>query len=393
MLNSLKFLPCFVCCICQAQFPPASTNSFTNGPVCNDPLYAFNGGSNRVAFSGGQGFTASTYGWHLANTGEQPRIYQNGVLQPQYDEPSGSGSAHVAEAWGIQSQASNVTVAIIDSGFDLGHEDLAGRFLPGVAIDYGVESTNILAGSHGTHMAGLIGAIGNNAMGVAGVCRDGVKLLPVQVSRNSNDRTLAIQWANAHGADIILLTEGLDASAFAVVSNSRALIVCAVPNGIGSLDAAPDYPASWALPNVLSVAAVRMDHALYSGWTSVNALDVMAPGRRIPTTSIGNAYVYDSGTSVAAAVAAGCAALVKARFPTLTAAQLKQVLCATVDVRAQYAVLCRTGGSLNVARAVGSAQVALAIQRTRDFQTWETVGVVAFPIPEPTPVFYRLKPQ
>lgn len=332
----------------------------------DDAFLRWNNGTNRLLFDGG-GFTASTYCWHLQNTGQPIHVYDlSDALQPQYDEPAGQGSAHIMDGWEIQSEASSVIVAIVDDDFDLFHPDLLGRFIPGHSFNGTAKAAQKmdwrgdgLLGDHGTMTAGTIGAIGNNGIGIAGVCRDGVQLLPLWINSTEGVGD-AIEFASTNGASIINLPWGIgypDNRLFEAISNAErqgVLIVCAAANWRQNYDDPnsfyEDYPPQWAttFSNLLVVSGMTMAEVPFGFAYSSNFVHLLAPCRRLPSTAP-DGYAYWSGNSAACAIVSGAAGLLKQRWP---GEWPKATLLTSVDVRAAYQGECTTGGSLNVYRAL-----------------------------------------
>lgn len=356
----------------------------------NDAYFGWHGGTNRLMPSGFAQYRGQSFAWHLDNpTGDQVRIYDtNENVQAQFDEPGGFGSCSVARAWSVQSHASNVIVAIIDDSFDLGHPDLAGRWwinpstgVPGIRIASGVESTNANLNNdtkvHGTQASGIIGAIGNNSIGVVGVCKDGVQIMPIACAGSNADLGRGVLWAATNGADIILFAYGfytqepLWTNAFVVAQQRGCLVINAVVENGGSATTshdiggefteyhAFDYPCMWGrnlttnviphLTNLLTVTCSTMEEVRYAigGW-STNFVDLMYPGRRIPSTQPPSTYAAFNGTSPASAVAAGHAALLKERFRHEAMWQIKERIMATVQVRTNYFTNCLSSGQGDV---------------------------------------------
>lgn len=350
----------------------------------NDAYFGWHGGTNRLAPPApNQNLRGSYFAWHLDNPeGPQVLIYSDEVYQSQFDEPAGFGSCNVAHAWSIQSHASNVIVAIVDDSFDLGHPDLAGRWwinpatgVPGIRISGGVESTNVnLSDSqiHGMQAAGIIGAIGSNSVGVVGVCKDGVQIMPIACAGSNADLGRGLLWAATNGAHIILFAYGVNSqvtgtnwtNAFTVAQERGCLVVNAVVDGSGIVHdiggefatfVVRDYPSQWGrnlstniipqLTNLLCVTGSRMDEIRYSatGW-STQFVDIVYPGRRIPTCLPPSSYTAHSGTSPAAAIATGHAALLKQRYWHEEMWQIKERIMNTVQVRSAYATNCLSSG-------------------------------------------------
>lgn len=273
----------------------------------------------------------------------------------------GIRKAHVDQAWDITRGSAAVTVAVIDTGIDANHPDLAGVALPGTTFVTSPDpscapGSTIDDNGHGTHVAGLIGANGNNGQGIAGVAF-GVRILPIKAldctgSGLLSDVASSITWATDHGARIINISLGSsaaqatlqDAIRYALAHN--VFVVAAAGNcGVvstrcGSVNE-PQYPGAY--PESFAVAATdRNDlRASFSNENSYVALS--APGVTIwsttptyPTTlSRANpgtsSYAAFQGTSQAAPFVAGVAALLLSKDPTLTVSQLADRLRSTAD--------------------------------------------------------------
>jgi subtilisin family serine protease len=316
--------------------------------------------------------------WGLNNTG-QPVSGLTGTPDADIDAP---------EAWNVTTGSSAVTVAVIDTGIDGSHPDLAsqmwvntGENCSGCRTD-GVDNDgngyvddwrgwDFVNGDnnpaddhgHGTHVAGTIGAAGNNSVGVTGINWQ-VRLLPLKFlssagSGSTADAVSAVLYAADKGADVLNNSWGDDeysqalADAIGIADDRGSLFVAASGNSGMDNDAMPTYPASYDLPNVISVAATEHRDGL--AWFSNvgrRSVDLGAPGLNIYSTWPGGSYQFLTGTSMAAPHVSGAAALVKAAFPGASDLGIKSLLFNTVDPNASLAGRTSTGGRLNVASAV-----------------------------------------
>jgi type VII secretion-associated serine protease mycosin len=238
----------------------------------------------------------------------------------------------VKDVW-AESQGAGVTVAVIDSGVDGEHPDLSGEVLRGKDFTGGGNAQEDIIG-HGTKMASIIAGHGHgigNSSGVTGLAPK-VKILPLRTLRTRSDRNLdetwgaAVRYAVDQGAEVInlsfsndggkTLSAGREAIAYA---QTHDVVVVASAGNEGS---AVDEPA--ALPGVVAVGAVDKDANLWGDSNTGEGLVLTAPGVDIvganPTKS--NGYGVASGTSEAAAFVSGAAALVRAKYPDLTAGQV-----------------------------------------------------------------------
>lgn len=295
------------------------------------------------------------------------------------------GSIEAPTAWETRFEASGVVVAVLDTGVLMTHEDLAANLwtnakeIPGNTIDDDgngyiddVHGINSITGqgdptdddTHGTHVAGIIGAVGNNGKGVAGVAWN-VQLMPLKFidstgDGSSGDAVECINYAIENGADIINASFGSpNASSTLQIALSAAraagiIIVAAAGNETTNNDVTPSYPANYGLDNIISVAATGvtdlLEHYSNFGATSV---DLAAPGAAILSTGNLNNSDYSAltGTSMAAPIVSGVVALLKAQFPNDSPAQIRERLFATVDPLPSLAGKCLTGGRVNLRKA------------------------------------------
>jgi subtilisin family serine protease len=289
-------------------------------------------------------------------------------------------SMEVQDAWSI-STGSGIKVAILDEGVQLDHPDLADNLLPGHdTTDLDLNGAPNLNNDdyHGTACAGIVAAVANNGIGIAGVAYD-AKILPVRIAYHtdypirhplrkwrtySNWIANGINWAVANGADVLSNSYSMDEYS-ALVENAINNAVTNGRNGKGSIvlfssgndnygngnDVA--FPARSS--NAIAVGASSMcdkrivytnNCGLLNKWASNygNTLDIVAPGERISTTDLTGAngasseydvisdYSHDfNGTSAACPNAAGVAALILSVNPNFTQAQVREILETTTD--------------------------------------------------------------
>jgi thermitase len=232
-------------------------------------------------------------------------------------------------------------VGIVDTGIDATHEDLAGRVAAcGAAADGRVaEGECDDVEGHGTHVAGTIGAIAGNGVGVAGVAF-GAPLIVCRALDGDGAGTIAdiaacIRWVHDRGARVISMSLGgppsetiaaAAKSAFARGGRSGSLLVAAAGN---DGDATLSFPA--ALPQVVSVAAIGPDDQV-APFSNENAdVEVAAAGIDVLSARRGGGYVSESGTSMATPHVAAAASLLWAARPTATASAIRAQLDAAVD--------------------------------------------------------------
>ena len=303
------------------------------------------------------------YQWALDNTGDASQAGgRPGVAGADTNAP---------EAWET-STGSGLTIAVIDTGIDLNHQDLRDRVWTntGETCGNGVDDDNngfiddcngwdfgggdndpnpeagTRSEAHGTHVAGLAGA-SRNGLGTVGIAPD-VNLMALKAAYPSGDLSLsavvaAIDYAVANGADIINLSLGtrVGVSRHAVLFVERAvadaaaagvLIIASTGNeGVDTTTTGPQWPSGFALyyDEVMSIASSNNSDALSSWSTRGPEVSLMAPGEIVLSTVPGGGYNWMSGTSMAAPVTAGAAAVLWAAEPNLTASQVADRLEAT----------------------------------------------------------------
>jgi thermitase len=225
----------------------------------------------------------------------------------------GMADVQAPQAWDITHGSSGVSIAILDTGIDLSHPDLASKIIS--SINFTTSPTAAANGeSHGTHVAGIAAALTNNGIGVAGLGRD-CSLMNVKVLGDDGYGYYSwiaqgITWAADNGADVINLSLGgstpsstlQDAIDYAW---GKGVVVVAAAGNNGSTS--PFYPAYYT--NCLSVAATNASDQLASFSDHGSWVDVAAPGTDIYSTVPGGQYGYLSGTSMASPEVAGLAGL------------------------------------------------------------------------------------
>jgi serine protease len=241
-----------------------------------------------------------------------------------------------SDAWN-RSTGSGAVVAVIDTGVDASHPDLAGQVLTGFDEVNQVDGANTDLNGHGTHVAGTIAAVTGNGIGLSSIAPD-VKILPIRVlkadgSGYSSDAANGIVYAADHGADVINMSLGSSDDDFSVSSaiayaRSRGVVVVAAAGNEHLKGNPTSYPAADA--GVIAVAATDSNDAVASYSNSGSYVDVAAPGSSIlstyPVALNGTGYAFMSGTSMASPHVAAVAALLRSADPSLTPDQVESAL-------------------------------------------------------------------
>ncbi|MFG1820217.1 S8 family serine peptidase [Kribbella sp. NPDC049174] len=243
-------------------------------------------------------------------------------------------NVRVNQAWDLSKSAGAQTVAVLDTGVDAGHPDLAGHLLPGYNTFNTALPPNDGEG-HGTAVTGIIAAGTGNTIGIAGVAWN-AKVRPVKVLDDTGSGSDAnvingINWAVKNGARVINMSLGGDGDnpiLHTAIKNAVAKGVVLVAAAGNTGVSAPHYPAAY--PEVLSVGATNWYGALTDFSTYGDTIDIAAPGYNITSTAprAQTPPGYDpywiglSGTSFSSPIVAGVAALVRNKWPSFTPAQV-----------------------------------------------------------------------
>jgi subtilisin family serine protease len=290
-------------------------------------------------------------------------------------------------AWATTTGSDKVVVAVLDSGVDYTHEDLAQNMWvrPATMDPYqdnelgtidDVNGYNAIDSAsdpmdengHGTHCAGIIGAEGENDLGIAGVnwkvqimplkfmnaggfgtTKDAVEAINYVIDRKKagvNVRIISASWGSTQKSRAL---EEVIRKAY----DNDILFVAAAGNATTNNDRNPHYPSSYNVPNVISVAALdRNDQLASFSNYGLKSVAVAAPGVDILSTWLGNQYEEKSGTSMATPVVAGVAALIVAENPRISVDELKKKLLASSDPIVALKGKTVTGGRINAAKAL-----------------------------------------
>ena len=313
--------------------------------------------------------------WGLENTGQM-----GGVAGADID---------ATQAWDTAtgSTSGDVVVAVVDTGVDYTHPDLAANMwtnpgeIPGDNIDndgngyvddiYGIDTVNKDSDpmddyGHGTHCSGTIGAVGDNGIGVVGVNWNvkimALKFLDANGYGDTADAITAFEYGAMMGADVFSNSWGGgpdDKALDDCIASINKLFVFAAGNWSENTDFSTNYPSGANLPNILAVgASTRSEEiAVFSNYGQ-KTVDVFAPGDEILSTVPNNGYEVHGGTSMATPHVAGTAALVLAENPGASWEWLKLAIMGGAEPKDAYAGKALTGARLNADLALDSAAAA-----------------------------------
>jgi subtilisin family serine protease len=311
--------------------------------------------------------------WALANSGQR----------------GGKKGADISAtlAWAKTTGSEDVVVAVLDSGVDYTHEDLAGNMWvrPSEMDPYHDEELgtvddlngyNAIDGNsdpmdengHGTHCAGIIGAEGENDIGIAGVnwkvqimplkfmnaggfgtTKDAIEAINYVIDRKKagvNVRIISASWGSTQKSRAL---EDIIRKAY----ENDILFVAAAGNASTNNDRSPHYPSSYDVPNVISVAALdRHDQLASFSNYGAKSVAIAAPGVEILSTWLGNQYEEKSGTSMATPVISGVAALILAENPKMSVNDLRKRLMDSTDPIVALKGKTVSGGRINAAKAL-----------------------------------------
>jgi len=291
--------------------------------------------------------------WALWNTGQNGGVAGADIRAPLawrllYEDGKTIGS-------------SAVKVGVIDTGVNYNHPDLSENCKKSDGADfYNTDADAMDDGDHGTHVAGIIGAKGNNGSGVSGVAWN-CRIIPIKSlgpNMEATDSTIlyGLDHADFMGCPIVNMSFGSYSYSSALYNKmagmTTTLFVCAAGNDAKNNDSEPVYPASFGLSNIISVANTNNKDELNTHSNYGNStVHLAAPGSNICSTLGSDAYVWLSGTSMAAPMVTGVAVLLKGAFPALTVAQIRAAILNNVDVIPALSGKCITGGRLNAYKA------------------------------------------
>ena len=320
--------------------------------------------------------------WGLENTGQSIRG-NTGTSDADIDAP---------EAWTQLNNPPKVLVGIIDTGVDYNHEDLSAHIwtnpgeIAGDGIDndgngyvddvhgYNTQKNNgdpMDDNGHGTHVAGTIGAVGDNEKGIVGVSQY-VEIIACKfLDRNGRGFTSdAIDCFNyfnqlkLDGHDVLVTNNSWGGGGFSTAllnaMDSSILHVTAAGNSGVNVDTSPHYPSSYNLDNIISVAATDFNDDFASFSNYGNTVDIAAPGVDIASTWTKDRYYWSSGTSMAAPHVTGAAALGWSANPNLSTADVKSLIMGNGDTISPQSKFTGNNLRLNVDKILSQTSTIAA---------------------------------
>jgi thermitase len=303
---------------------------------------------------------------------------------PRFNQQYAPQKIQCVNAWNVMRGDPAVKIAILDTGVDYNHEDLAGKCLPGKDFVNG-DDDPMDGNGHGTHCAGNAAGMTNNGIGIAGIAPN-CSIIPVKVLSDGGSGSYdgivnGMTWAADNGAHVLSMSLGgggpvqavQDACRYAI---GKGAIVIAAAGNNGST--APFYPAYY--PEFLAVASTdqndnRSGFSNYGDW-----VDVAAPGTNILSTFPGNSYGGSSGTSMACPVVAGLAGLIKGAWLVATPAQIRAQIENNCDPVGNFVIKGRVNAFRSIPTQVTTDPYSLApsaIELFEGKQAYNTVSYVA----------------
>lgn len=261
-------------------------------------------------------------------------------------------------AWNYTTGSSEVVVGVIDTGIDYNHQDITENMWisPNEKLLYGWNfadnnDNSIDTDGHGSHVAGTIGAVGNNGIGITGVCWN-VRVASLKFGLDIASAIAAIDFANSFNIQILNASWGGRAYSYSLkyaIEHYNGLFIASAGNNGTNNDIEPIYPASYDSDNIISVAATDPYDTLarFSNY-GVESVDITAPGTDILSLDLDGGYSPLNGTSMAAPHVAGVAALLKSYLPSISTSSLKNIILSSVNRNINLEGKILTGGLLDV---------------------------------------------
>jgi outer membrane protein assembly factor BamB/subtilisin family serine protease len=293
--------------------------------------------------------------------------------------------------WETRTSAPSIIVGMVDSGALLTHEDLVANLWqnpsPGTSASYGTGSGNVLETDslnglnavamsgppaddlgHGTHTSGIVGAVGNNDVGVSGVAWQ-VQLMELKFIGSNDEGSTAdelpcIEYGIAHHVSVFNASFGdssfsqSEMNAIYAAGKAGAIFVCSAGNSAENIDISPFFPADYPLDNIICAAATdNRDLPVYFSNYGSGSVEIFAPGEDVLSTyfTSNSSYMEESGTSMSAPFVTGTVALLRAQFPGDTYRETINRVLNSADTNPALAGKAQTGGRLDLATALNNS--------------------------------------
>lgn len=279
-----------------------------------------------------------------------------------YNEQWAADDIDLPLAWDITTGSSDTLVGVIDSGIYGLHPDLSNNI--NIPLSTGFRSDSLLFSSeHGTKIAGIIGAKGDNNEGVAGICWN-ASLVSLRNDLNISKIIEAIEYATDNDIELLNLSQEWSSTTFntsflSALDNYNGLLICSAGNDAMNVDSGNihRYPTKYSSSKIISVAATLENGSMHSSSNyGITSVDLGAPGNLIKTTSTSGGYTQGGYTSMAAPHVTGVAALIKSRYPELSNFGIRAAILESVVPSNYLTGKVATGGKLNAYNALADVE-------------------------------------
>lgn len=299
------------------------------------------------------------------------------------DEQWAVNKIDLPSAWDITTGSKTVNVGVIDTGIKLQHSDLTANIDTSLSKSFLDNDPFTDIKGHGTHVAGIIGAVGNNNRGIAGACWN-INLISLKIyAKDANGDDIggatelaeALFYAEENNIEIVNNSNSFTKNPVCLkeaVDNYSGILITSAGNRLTDIDAntiySQRYPSKFTNDNIVVVAAsnekdgIWIDYNDASGGSNygIKSVDIAAPGQHIYSTYIGDTsdkyYASMTGTSMATPYVAGVAALIKSKYPGISTSGIKKALLDSVDKIPDWSDKVKSGGRLNAYKALRAVE-------------------------------------